>query len=1549
VIIREEGTIGPTVLLLASENVKIQLAAVRLLRSLSVNEENQQAIADENGIPPLINLLESPFAKLQLNAAATLWNLSVNDDNKRKIAKEGAIRPLIFLLDSNNIKVQNEACGALRNLSFNDKNQRLIGKDGGITLLLDLLKSDDENLKRNSAITLNNLTSANEENKRRLRKEGGVELLISVLLANDINVLGFDPEKELQKRPRPDGFKGSATVTGNGSEDSAVSLTTEVFDTVVWNDIKIEKKIGSGAYGDVYKARYHGYPIAVKIIKESLSAEETKREKILEEIKIMSMLKHPNVVGLVGCCLSPDHQVAIVTEFAARGNLKDSLKEIKSLPQRLKLAKDIVAGLNWMHANNIIHRDLKLANLLVTEDMQIKITDFGLSLHWYEGIVCHHFKGNVKYSSPEILRARADKNITIYAYCPQTDVYSFGLMLWELVTVMPLFPGVKGKQNITQHVLAGNRPEIYEEWPKSLKTLLALCWHEDPNRRPLFREIQDKFDRVIIDVMCFGRDTPVLLADGRFKPVQDIAVGDLVLGDDGRTPRKVTRTTRGVDRMARVELVGERDSGFVCNMSHLLSCKLSSHASFRVRKQQASVQLAVTDAEAGRAIVGGVDDNVVSSIAMVERPVSSWLAAHTIVVALGGDVSVSENNANKIANFVQPFRTLGDAVRAVSDTLHLGLSGDAVEAVCVRSLVPKRALHGRAASVAVPLAAHNVAPLRLAFDHAQIAAIKMSLCEMLKLPGSPTYFDETVDVAVRDVLDATKVSPVARKSLLSFHAPVETFAGGKSPAELPIDPYALGFWLGAGGQAGSSSFSIATRDPEVVEFFKSYTTQLGLQLVDHGNFRYAISAPKAVLDFINEVDNKKRVPVEFMCGSVETRRRLLAGMLDADGSLEHGNVFDLALKLEPLLEDFEFVARSLGLSVTRISPMQKRGVSFGEYSRCRMAGDTAQLPTLVQRKKAVESIGAKCVGRASIKITVLESAEFFGFTVGGNGRVVVGNAHIVAHNCPDPTGRRICKKLWKGCELKKVTYEEFEEAFLEKTRLNLKLIRHIHLKCFDEESSQVLTSAGFMFQSDLLAHVAWERADPARDGTAVRVTDWRGLKVASYDERSARIVFATPHALVVNAAGGSVIEIGDKRDEVSIVATGNHELYVRRDDAPSYAKVALDALLESDTRSVRVLAHASNGARVGDAIGAIDGEPDAKKLRAAERAVVADGDGGAAGAAALAERLGLRTAAQVEAFLRVYGESLVGDAAQLDAHAMRWHDFDELLLLLDKCAARAVLAGMGAADGELRTPSATVRDRCVRLGLVAGYSATFARDDNVWRVRLADAVEPTIRLDGSGGGGVVPQRRETTGRTWCVDMSSPADASGRRVSDGFVVVRRAQRVLNSAGEWEIVSASRPTIQGNCLCAVICDNFDDTITLERFCNAVNWFGPMYPVEKFLERIRDLLQKKWFHGFVNSNKAAQLLKTRWSSTKQQYYLYRFSLSTPGCFALTFIEEDGTIVHKRISHSFNSSFVLMNNSPALDFLSIDQLHNGCLQDPNLLRAKKILPGSPFSSLFE
>jgi len=1222
-LIREEGTIEPTVQLLGSENVKVQLAAVRLLRSLSVNEENQQRIADEDGIPPLISLLESPFAKLQLNAAATLWNLSVNDNNKRAIAKEGAIRPLIFLLDSNNVKVQNEACGALRNLSFNERNQRLVGKDGGIILLMDLLKSEDENLRRNSAITLNNLTSISDDNRRRLRKEGGVELLINVLLANDINVLGFDVYTELKQSRQgqagaeapgtvgaaADGaagakpgavaskgpFAGSAVrlgavsvsgigrnqagMTGSTLEGPPLSLTSDVFDHLTWGEVKIERKIGQGAYGDVFKARYFGYPVAVKVIKDPLSADEVKREKILEELKIMVLLKHPNVVMLMGACLTPDNQVAIITEMCERGNLKDTIKDIKSLPIRLKLAKDIACGLNWLHSNHIIHRDLKLANLLVSLDWTVKITDFGLSLHWHPGIVCHHFKGNVKYSAPEILRARSDKNITVYSYGPQTDVYSFGLMLWELVTCMPLFPGVKGKQNITDHVLFGNRPEIYEEWPKSLKTLLQLSWHVDPVRRPLFSEIQEKFDRVIIDVMCLARDTPILMADGSFKMVQDIVEGDQVMGEDGTSVRTVQATTTGRQTMAKVTLQSLRQGqtepvSFECNLSHLLSLKVAHAARVQQEAGTASVSVVVCR----RGAVAQLGDNVVDRLWTMTRETSSLREAATIVMALGGHV----HQAQTI------FESLGDAIRAVSAHCGLALDEVAVAAIADRTVAQAPAAFaadeqdGAAARDAkvrrCPAAANvhsaalsssssssvaralPVAPIRLALDATQVAQVKRALADSLDLPAGMTVYahDETVDVATRHVLDPVAVHPSVRRNLLAYRAPVLHFTtASRADEALPVDPYALGYLLAAAATGGRRATSTAAADLSL--------------------------APETVTSVVSG----GRVPLTYRVASVAARREVLAGLLDGavrttDEDEGASRCVRFPVTDGALSDDAAFVARSLGL------------VAWRAVDGVCISADRGDVPTRSGRKWTASAES----GRDPIAVETVGDGDFFGFTLDGNGRFFVGHSLVATHNCPDPTGRRICKKLWRGEELRRVPYDEFEETFLEKTRLNLKLIRHVHLKA--------------------------------------------------------------------------------------------------------------------------------------------------------------------------------------------------------------------------------------------------------------------------------------------------------------------------------------------------------------LCAVICDPYDDTVTLERFCNCVNWFGPMYPVEKFLDRLKDELSNDWFHGYVSSNRAAQLLKTRWSSTKMTYYLCRFSLSAPGCFAFTFVDEDGQIVHKRVSHSYNTNYCLTNSSPALEAPTLDQLHALARQQNDLLRGKRVLPGNPHQSLF-
>jgi serine/threonine protein kinase len=462
--------------LLKSRDLELQQAAAKLLRSISVNERNRDRLARDGAISVLVKAIATTEDfTLKLAATASLWNLSVNDKNKRAIVEEGAVPMFVQLLQSNDVKLQNEAVGALRNLSLDEENKKVIGREGAIPPLVLLLRSNVDKIQRNSAVTLKNLSTNNEKNSKRIEREDGVELLMQVLTKNGME------------------YEGPPSIPKE-------ILRTYFEDSIRWEDLVLIKKVGEGKYGDVYKAKYHDFPVACKIIKKKLTEKDA--ESTLEELKLMRRLKHPNVVLLIGACLNPLNQVVIVTEFLSRGNLKECLTEIKSLSLRLKIGHDIASGLCWLHAHNVIHRDLKLANLLVGEDWTVKISDFGLSLDLAKEEICRGFKGNVKYSPPEILRARFDKSISVYQYSEKTDVYSFGLMLWELLSLKPLFPFIKGKEELTKHVLNGDRPAAIPTWPESVKELLNLCWHENPTKRPQFSLILKQFEQIYIDLMC---------------------------------------------------------------------------------------------------------------------------------------------------------------------------------------------------------------------------------------------------------------------------------------------------------------------------------------------------------------------------------------------------------------------------------------------------------------------------------------------------------------------------------------------------------------------------------------------------------------------------------------------------------------------------------------------------------------------------------------------------------------------------------------------------------------------------------------------------------------------------------------------------------------------------------------------------------------------------------------------------------------------------------------------------------------------------------------
>jgi len=167
-----------------------------------------------------------------------------------------------------------------------------------------------------------------------------------------------------------------------------------------------------------------------------------------------------------------------------------------NLYRRMKLAKDAALGMNWLHGIcKIIHRDLKPANLLVDHSMNVKVTDFGFA----ENLKAERFlldkkgpKGTALYMAPEVMRQEA--------FNEKADVYSFGLILWELLTGEEPFPQYEELDPFYQAICYDDeRPPIPPDTPLSLTTLMKNCWDADPANRPPFEDIRKCLDEILVE------------------------------------------------------------------------------------------------------------------------------------------------------------------------------------------------------------------------------------------------------------------------------------------------------------------------------------------------------------------------------------------------------------------------------------------------------------------------------------------------------------------------------------------------------------------------------------------------------------------------------------------------------------------------------------------------------------------------------------------------------------------------------------------------------------------------------------------------------------------------------------------------------------------------------------------------------------------------------------------------------------------------------------------------------------------------------------------
>ncbi|KAL3697333.1 hypothetical protein R1sor_011409 [Riccia sorocarpa] len=253
------------------------------------------------------------------------------------------------------------------------------------------------------------------------------------------------------------------------------------------NKVEVGGMVASGSFGTVYKGLYKDVKVAVKMlmIPESLSMKESQKLKsrFRKKISVWYTLDHPNIVKFVGAYINPPRWI-IISEFLQGGCLRAYLYQQKKLPEKIiqTMALDIARGMEYLHQNNVMHRDLKSANLLLDESGRVKVADFGLArFDSHEAGNLTAETGTIRWMAPEVICHKP--------YNRKVDVYSFGIVLWELCTSKLPFEGMSFVQLAHAVSSDNHRPPISEVTSASFAKLIARCWDKDPSRRPEFREI----------------------------------------------------------------------------------------------------------------------------------------------------------------------------------------------------------------------------------------------------------------------------------------------------------------------------------------------------------------------------------------------------------------------------------------------------------------------------------------------------------------------------------------------------------------------------------------------------------------------------------------------------------------------------------------------------------------------------------------------------------------------------------------------------------------------------------------------------------------------------------------------------------------------------------------------------------------------------------------------------------------------------------------------------------------------------------------------------
>ncbi|CAH3162251.1 unnamed protein product [Pocillopora meandrina] len=269
-------------------------------------------------------------------------------------------------------------------------------------------------------------------------------------------------------------------------------------------NVTLQEKLGEGAFGEVYKGvvRMGGQvrACAIKTVKEN--ARERERKDLINELQIMVTVgDHPNVVSLIGAC-TKSGSILVIVRLAPNGCLLNQLKNRENPYEddterqvgftrvdKVRIARDVACGMSHLASKKCVHRDLAARNVLLGDRNVAMVSDFGMSRDVYES-------GEYETLCRGMLPVRwmALESLEDFVYNTKTDVWSFGVLLWEIESrgKMP-YTGLIARE-IVEFLRKGKKLSKPEGCPNEIYDLMRSCWNLDPAERPSFAHLLTRLE-----------------------------------------------------------------------------------------------------------------------------------------------------------------------------------------------------------------------------------------------------------------------------------------------------------------------------------------------------------------------------------------------------------------------------------------------------------------------------------------------------------------------------------------------------------------------------------------------------------------------------------------------------------------------------------------------------------------------------------------------------------------------------------------------------------------------------------------------------------------------------------------------------------------------------------------------------------------------------------------------------------------------------------------------------------------------------------------------